>query len=154
MNVEIPYSPRPLQTELHDALDAHRFAVVVTHRRFGKTVLAINHLLRAAVMCELPNPRFAYLSPTYRQSKAVAFDYLKSFAGAIPGAKFHETELRCDLPNGARISLLGAENPESLEGPRSGPFSYLLVILDQGFRFARLWASRWDWPFISRMWTW
>ena len=114
--IEIPYSPRPLQAELHAALDDHRFAVVVTHRRFGKTVCAINHLLKAAVLCELPNPRFAYLSPTYRQSKAVAFDYLKTFAGAIPGAKFHETELRCDLPNGARISLLGAENPASLRG--------------------------------------
>jgi hypothetical protein len=30
--------------------------------------------------------------------------------------KFHETELRCDLPTGARISLLGAENPDSLRG--------------------------------------
>ena len=59
--VEIPYSPRPLQAELHNALDDHRFAVVVTHRRFGKTVCAINHLLKAAVLCELPNPRFAYL---------------------------------------------------------------------------------------------
>ena len=30
--------------------------------------------------------------------------------------RFHETELRCDLPNGARIQLLGAENPASLRG--------------------------------------
>ena len=29
---------------------------------------------------------------------------------------FHETELRADLPNGARIQLLGAENPDSLRG--------------------------------------
>ena len=32
--------------------------------------------------------------------------------------RFHETELRCDLPNGARIQLLGAENPDSLRGLR------------------------------------
>ena len=38
------------------------------------------------------------------------------FAGAIPGAKFHETELRCDLPNGSRITLLSSEQPDSLRG--------------------------------------
>jgi hypothetical protein len=62
------------------------------------------------------NPRFAYMAPTYRQAKNVAWDYIKQFAGKIPNVKFHETELRCDLPNGARISLLGAENPDSLRG--------------------------------------
>lgn len=30
--------------------------------------------------------------------------------------KFHETELRVDLPNGSRLMLLGAENPSSLRG--------------------------------------
>ena len=78
--------------------------------------MAINHLLRAAVLCPKKAPRYAYLAPTYRQAKAVAWDYLKQFAGSIPGIKFHETELRCDLPNGGRISLLGAENPDSLRG--------------------------------------
>lgn len=78
--------------------------------------MAINHLLRAAVLCPKKAPRYAYLAPTYRQAKAVAWDYLKQFAGGIPGIKFHETELRCDLPNGGRISLLGAENPDSLRG--------------------------------------
>ena len=78
--------------------------------------MAINHLLRAAVLCPKKAPRYAYLAPTYRQAKAVAWDYLKQFAGGIPGIKFHETELRCDLPHGGRISLLGAENPDSLRG--------------------------------------
>jgi hypothetical protein len=93
-----------------------RWGVVVCHRRFGKTVWAINHILRDALMCQKPNPRFAYMAPTYRQAKNVAWDYIKQFAGKIPNVKFHETELRCDLPNGARISLLGAENPDSLRG--------------------------------------
>jgi len=88
----------------------------VCHRRFGKTVWAINHILRAALMCEKNNPRLAYMAPTYRQAKNVAWDYIKEYAGKIPGVRFHETELRCDLPTGARISLLGAENPDSLRG--------------------------------------
>jgi hypothetical protein len=90
--------------------------VVVCHRRFGKTVMAINHLLRDAILSDKTNPRFAYIAPTYRQAKAVAWDYLKQFASAIPMVRFHETELRADLPNGARIQLLGSENPDSLRG--------------------------------------
>jgi phage terminase large subunit len=116
MQIVIPYSPRPLQSRLHNEMTRKRWGVIVCHRRFGKTVWAINHILRAAFMCKLSSPRFAYMAPTYRQAKNVAWDYLKQFAGAVPGVKFHETELRCDLPNGARISLLGAENPDSLRG--------------------------------------
>ncbi len=116
MQIVIPYAPRPLQAKLHDQLSSKRWSVVVCHRRFGKTVMAVNHLLRDAIMSGKPNPRYAYLAPTYRQAKNVAWDYLKQFAGAIPGVRFNETELRCDLPNGSRISLLGAENPDSLRG--------------------------------------
>ncbi len=114
--IDIGYTPRPLQRELHAMLDKNRFNVLVMHRRFGKTVCAINHLLKSAILETKPNPRLAYLAPTYRQAKNVAWDYLKQFAGKIPDTKFHETELRCDLKNGARISLMGAENPSSLRG--------------------------------------
>ncbi|BAQ85860.1 terminase large subunit [uncultured Mediterranean phage uvMED] len=115
-HIEIPYTPRPLQASLHNKLTKHRWGVIVCHRRFGKTVMAVNHLLREAILCTKPSPRFSYLAPTYRQAKAVAWDYLKQFSSKIPNVKFHETELRADLPNGARINLLGAENPDSLRG--------------------------------------
>ena len=49
MQIVIPYNPRKLQAELHSNLDAHRWAVIVCHRRMGKTVMAVNHLLRAAL---------------------------------------------------------------------------------------------------------
>jgi len=124
--VQIDYTPRPLQLELHQMLDQNRFNVLVMHRRFGKTVCAINHLIKRAIEEPKPSPRLHYISPTYRQSKAVAWDYLKQFTGSIPGTKYHETELRCDLPNGARITLLGAENPASLRGIYSD-----FVIMDE-----------------------
>ena len=114
--ITIPYSPRPLQRTLHNEMRSKRWGVVVCHRRFGKTVWAINHILRDAILSQEASPRYAYMAPTYRQAKNVAWDYLKQFAGEIPGVRFHETELRCDLPTGARISLLGAENPDSLRG--------------------------------------
>ena len=78
--------------------------------------MMINHMLRSALMNPLPNSRYAFLSPTFKQGKATAWDYIKQFAGKIPGTKFNESELRCDLPNGARITILGAENDQALRG--------------------------------------
>lgn len=112
--IVIPYKPRPLQLEIHRGLK--RFSVIVCHRRFGKTVLAINELIKSALQCQLPNPRYAYIAPLFVQSKAVAWDYVKHFTAPLPDVGKNEAELRVDLPNGARISLYGAENPDRLRG--------------------------------------
>lgn len=114
--VTIPYAPRPLQWQLHQRIHGKRTSVLVTHRRFGKTVLAVNELIRASIECPLPSPRHAYMAPTYRQAKEIAWDYLQRYAGAIPGVEFNQAELRCDLPGDRRIRLLGAENYDSLRG--------------------------------------
>lgn len=116
MEVLIPYCPRPLQAEIHKALDEKRFGVVVCHRRFGKTVLAINQLIKGAATCGRERPRFGYIAPTLKQAKAVAWDYLKHYTEPIPGVAYNETELRADLPNDARVRLFGADNPDSLRG--------------------------------------
>ena len=108
------YEPRPYQLDLHRALK--RFNVLVAHRRFGKTVFAAGQLVRKAGRCKLEAPRFAYIAPFYRQAKAVAWDYLKRYTANLPGATHHESELRCDLGNGARITLYGADDPDSLRG--------------------------------------
>ena len=116
MHIEIDYTPRSYQQELHDLLDKHRFAVINCHRRYGKTVAILNHLIKAALTNPLPNPRYAYLAPTFRQAKSISWDYIKQFTRKIPGVKYNETELRCDLPNGSRITLLSSENSESIRG--------------------------------------
>lgn len=112
----VPYYPRPLQQAFH--LTAKRFSVAVCHRRFGKTVMAINWLLREILNCSRPNAQGAYISPTYAASKRIAWVMLREYAGGIPGVKFNEAELRCDMPGGKRIWLLGAESPDSLRGLR------------------------------------
>ncbi len=113
--VRIPYEPRALQQEFHERKE--RFAVLVCHRRWGKTVACVNDLVRAAVTSDKERPRFAYVGPTYRQTKLIVWDYLRHFASPIPGSKFNEAELRCDLEaNGARISLFGSDNPDALRG--------------------------------------
>ena len=112
--ITIPYRPRELQLKIHDAIDKHRFTVVVAHRRFGKSVAAINHLIKAAIECDKPNPRFAYIAPTYAQSKRVAWDYLLEFTRPL-GATANISELRVDFW-GRRISLYGSDNSDSLRG--------------------------------------
>lgn len=116
MNIKIPYTPRKHQNYLHQQINKHRWSVLVCHRRFGKTVCMINHLIKSALMCKHKNPRFAYIAPTFKQAKSIAWDYMKQFTAKIPATKFNETELRVDLPNGARITLLGAENSDGLRG--------------------------------------
>ena len=107
-NITIPYTPRPLQMQFHNA--AKRFNVAVCHRRFGKTVMAINWLLKEILTCQKPRAQGAFIAPTFSQAKRVAWGMLREYAGVIPGVKFNEAELRCDLPDGRRIYLLGAES--------------------------------------------
>ncbi len=112
--IVIPYSPRAPQLAIHDAIDASRFTVVVAHRRCGKTVSAINHLIKAAVLNEKKDPRYAYIAPTYGQAKRVAWDYLQEYTRPL-GATYNVSELRADFW-GRRISLYGSDNPDSLRG--------------------------------------
>ena len=114
--IVIPYTPRKLQKFLHKEMLKHRFNVIVAHRRSGKTVMCINHMIRDALTNPKPNPRYAFISPTFKQGKATAWDYIKTFGKNIPFVKFNESELRCDFPNGARITILGAENDQGLRG--------------------------------------
>ena len=114
--VVIPYKPRKLQKFLHNQILKHRFNVIIAHRRSGKTVLCINHLIRAALINTQPNPRYAFIAPTFKQGKSTAWDYIKNYSRNIPYIKFNESELRCDFPNGSRITILGAENDQALRG--------------------------------------
>jgi hypothetical protein len=99
--------------------------------------MAINHLIRASLMCQRERGRYAYISPTYRQGKAVAWDYLKHYSDPIPGRSFNESELRVDMPNGAQIRLYGADNPDALRG------IYLDgVVLDEyGLMQGKVWSE-------------
>lgn len=122
--VTIPYAPRPLQKRVHS--ERKRYTLLLTHRRFGKTVCAVCELLRRALKHGHTRRawRAGYVAPFLKQAKKNTWDYLKFFAGAVPGAAFNESELRCDLPNGARISIDGADNPKGLRG---GYFDDLVI---------------------------
>ena len=117
MHVTIPYTPRPLQADLHK--NNKRFKICVSHRRWGKSVYAVTELLRKAleIKTERSDGRFAYIAPYYRQAKAVAWDYLVYYTKDIPNTKVNQSELRVDLLNGSRIRLYGAgDDPDALRG--------------------------------------
>ena len=135
MDVKIPYKPRDLQAEMHKSI--RRWNVLVMHRRFGKTVFAVNHLIKHALTCQLPRPRVAFIAPTFTQAKRIAWDYVEYYASVIPGVSFNETELRVDFPNGGRLMLLSAENPDALRG------IYLdMAIFDEfGMQNPRVWGE-------------
>lgn len=114
--VNIPYKPRFPQDQVHKELEAHRFSVLVAHRRMGKSVMFINHTLKKSTQNKLRSPRYAFIAPFLKQAKMIAWDYLKRYAAPIPGTTMNESELSIMLPNKAKITLFGADNPEAMRG--------------------------------------
>lgn len=114
------YQPRPLQAIMHAKLQ--RFNVIVCHRRFGKTVFAVNEKLDRALSCEKRNPQVAYIAPTYGQAERIAWQMLKEYSSMLPGVEYNESKLKCTIKRGypyndkVTIFLMGAENPDSIRG--------------------------------------
>lgn len=112
-SVTIDFRPHRFQAEAHGALT--RFSVLVCHRRWGKTVFAVMELILSALSGR-PDWRGAYIAPFRKQAKDVAWDYIKRYSSCIPGVVFNETDLTVTFPTGARITLYGTDNAESLRG--------------------------------------
>jgi phage terminase large subunit len=131
---EIDYKPRDQIRAFHNRKE--RFAIIVAHRRFGKTVAAINDLIRSCFEIDRPNVRVAYIAPYLSQAKAVAWDYALEFTRDIPEIKVNHSELRIDFLNGARFRLFGADNYNAMRG-----LYFDAVVLDEMADFP---ASAWS----------
>lgn len=113
----IPYQPRLAFVEYHK--NTKRFSCSVCHRRAGKSVARLNHLIRNAIECKRLNPRFGYISPFFVQSKEIAWQYLKHYTKNLGplGLRVNESELSITFGhNDAVIRLYGAENAERIRG--------------------------------------
>ena len=73
--IEIDYLPRDYFVPIHET--KARWIVVVAHRRSGKTTMALNHLQWDAA--DKAGSRYAYIAPTYKQAKNVAWDIISLF---------------------------------------------------------------------------
>ena len=116
MKVVIPYRPRFPQDEIHKQLETHRVCVLVAHRRLGKTVLSVNHLIKRAITDRKERGMYAYLAPFRNQAEQIAWGYLKHYTSQIPAISINEQKLSILLPNGATIRIFGADNPDALRG--------------------------------------
>ena len=111
--IKLSYAPRDSFKPFHNR--TQRWACLVAHRRAGKTVSAVNDIIRAAVTCKSPNPLFGYIAPFRSQAKSVAWDYFKRFCAPIMKSA-NEAELTIELINGAKIRLFGADNADAMRG--------------------------------------
>jgi hypothetical protein len=112
-DIKLKYRPRSVFEDFHDRKE--RWAVIVAHRRCGKTVACINDLIVKALLENKKHAQYAYIAPFYSQAKSVAWRYLERFAEPVM-TKANQSELWVELINGARIRLFGADNPDALRG--------------------------------------
>ena len=126
--IKTGYVPRKIQLHLHQTL--RRFNVMICHRRFGKTVLAVNQIIHRAICNPLKNPQYAYIAPTYKQAKLIAWQYFVDYTRHLPNVKANKSELTiyierpdriCPLtgekdPDVIKLMLIGADDPDAIRG--------------------------------------
>jgi len=97
--------------------DRARFKVVSAGRRWGKTHLAIYNALMNYCWKKF-RQRVWFVSPTYRQSKNIAWQILKEIIYTYPMyiKKVNESELSVQFVNLSTLELKGADNEDSLRG--------------------------------------
>ena len=92
-----------------------RWSCLVAHRRAGKTVAAINDVIKRAITEGHRGAQYAYIAPFRSQAKRVAWDYLKHYAAPITSTS-NESDLMVELINGAKIMLFGGDNADAMRG--------------------------------------
>jgi phage terminase large subunit len=112
--VHSKYKRRPQFREFHKR--TQRWAILVCHRRAGKTTATLNDLIMRALQCKLPRPRYALVFPQRNQAKDATWAELKYYTGGMWRTPPYENELRVELINGASIRLYGADAPDALRG--------------------------------------
>ena len=121
MNIEIAYHPEPHQLQVHE--DTHRYRVVCAGRKFGKSVLARQELIRKALYYQPVQKGGVYqpgnfwiVSPTIKQGRQ---NHWLQLIHEIPKdlvKTINKTELSIELFNEAHINILGAENADKIRG--------------------------------------
>lgn len=117
--------------QLHDAqLSVHndpaRYKVVVAGRRFGKSWLAAVELLLEGLSeyneegTYIADEEIYYIAPTFEQAKRIMWPLLKRIGKLrIEGGiieQIYEKDCVIRLINGRRVSIKGADDPDSLRG--------------------------------------
>lgn len=115
--------------------DKSRYKVINCGRRAGKSYLVSVEMLEFATKNEKVD--VWYISPTYKQSKAIMWSMLNDLIPPEAVNKRNETELTIELINGSRIMLKGGDSPDSLRGVKID-----LCIFDETAFFDH-WEDTW-----------
>lgn len=121
--VELDFGMHEAQLVIYNSIA--RFKVVAAGRRFGKSYLACITLLLEALKNEhrglsgrnydLSLKEVYYVAPTFEQAKKIMWPLIKTLGRQLITST-HENTATCTLSNGRRISIKGADRPDSLRG--------------------------------------
>lgn len=113
--------PRPHDAQKAVIREAKRFNVVNCGRRFGKTILGENRILRPAIERGQP---VAWFAPSYKLLLEPWRDILRPLAGIID--RKNATERRIELTTGGVIEFWSLDDPDAARGRK-----YARVVVDE-----------------------
>ncbi|HUW31513.1 MAG TPA: terminase family protein, partial [Planctomycetota bacterium] len=95
---------------------AARYTVIEAATKCGKTVACLVWLLWMALSTGAAGRNYWWVAPIFGQTK-IAYRRLKRWLAPYQGfAKFNDSELTCELPNGAILWFKSADHPDGLYG--------------------------------------
>lgn len=139
INLDISSLLRDWQKEFFEG--AKKYNVLVLHRRAWKTVVAILFLIYKALKSK---GDYWYVAPFRNQAETIAWDYLKKFWEQIPSTKTNNSKLILTFPNGSKITVFGADNPDALRG-----LDLKGVVLDEYAQMNRIFYEEIIFPMIN-----
>ena len=101
----------PWQQEVYG--DDTRFKVVAAGRRCGKSRLAAWAMIIRAL--STPRVDVFYVAPTQGQARDIMWSVMEDLAHPVISSK-HVNNMQFKLANGSRISLKGADRPDTMRG--------------------------------------
>lgn len=121
----------PAQKQI-DASNA-RFKIVRAGRKFGKTTYSQK---KALDWLKVPGSIHWHIAPTYKHAKLISWEEFKRLIPVEALAKRpNDQDLMIVLKNGARLHLMGSDDPDSLRGPAPSSFTFE----EAAFQKAEVW---------------
>ena len=119
------------------ASDLHRFRVVCSGRRFGKTVLSVYEMIGKAVAGN--DKQIAYIATTYAQARDIAWQLMKKISEPIQ-VVVNESRLEITVKTQqGGTSTIYFKGWEAIEGLRGMKFDFL--VLDEVASYRNFWIG-------------
>ena len=121
-----------------------KYHVLSLGRQFGKTIMAINLLLKWAL--ENNESSNMWVSPIYAQARKVFDELVKYLEQTNLTTNINRTDLHIKFINGSTINFKSAERPDGLRGYT---LDYL-VIDEAAFMKENIWSEDYQFSKVTR----